>query len=97
MLTFISSRLSTIRRNAGGLSPTSSSGLTSMSGPLPAEVQQWEVQWENIVLERPIGRGSFGKVYLANWNATPVAVKILINAGAWLEAGSKQHSLCMRI
>ena len=83
MLTFISSRLDTLRnRNVASLSPSASSGVASVvSGPLPVDMQQWEVQWEQIQLERPIGRGSFGKVYLANWNATPVAVKILISAG----------------
>ena len=34
------------------------------SGSLLAEVQQWEVRWEDIQLEGAIGRGSFGKVSL---------------------------------
>jgi hypothetical protein len=49
MLSFISSRMGTTRQHSGILpSPTSSTGFTSASAPLPAEVQQWEVQWEHI-------------------------------------------------
>lgn len=49
MLSFISSRMGATRQHSGILpSPTSSTGFTSASAPLPAEVQQWEVQWEHI-------------------------------------------------
>jgi hypothetical protein len=30
--------------------------------PLHADVQQWAVQWNDIQIDRPIGRGSFGWV-----------------------------------
>ena len=50
--------------------------------PLRPEVQQWLVQWGDITPVRPIGRGSFGRVYLALWNETPVACKVLVSADA---------------
>ena len=59
------------------------------STPLRPEVQQWLVQWEELTPVRLIGRGSFGRVYLALWNETPIACKVLINA----DAESSQESL----
>lgn len=41
----------------------------------------WEVLWQDIRLRRRIGSGSFGRVYLAHFLATPVAVKVLISRG----------------
>jgi hypothetical protein len=48
---------------------------------LSADVAQWAVRWEQITMQQQIGEGSFGRVYLAYWNATPVAVKVLIQRG----------------
>ncbi|KAI3432711.1 hypothetical protein D9Q98_004254 [Chlorella vulgaris] len=39
--------------------------------------QAWQIRYEELRLEREIGRGSFGTVHLADWRATPVAVKQL--------------------
>lgn len=50
-------------------------------------MQQWEVQWEDLQVERAIGRGSYGRVYLASWASVPVAVKVLLGADD-LAAGS---------
>ena len=49
---------------AGGSGALGSPMGGSGSGSLLAEVQQWEVRWEDIQLEGAIGRGSFGKVSL---------------------------------
>jgi serine/threonine protein kinase len=38
-----------------------------------------QVQWKDLVIQRQIGEGSFGKVYLAKWRETTVAVKVLIS------------------
>ena len=38
---------------------------TSGSNSLAPDVQQWEVQWEDIRVVRPIGRGSFGRASVA--------------------------------
>ena len=51
------------------------------SGLLDADMQRWEVGWESIQIERPLGQGSFGWVYLGRWNETMVAVKVLISRG----------------
>lgn len=39
---------------------------------LSADVQQWQVDWRDIKLERVIGGGSFGRVYLGTWKETQV-------------------------
>ncbi|KAI3432701.1 hypothetical protein D9Q98_004244 [Chlorella vulgaris] len=39
--------------------------------------QAWQIRYEELQLELEIGRGSFGTVHLADWRATPVAVKQL--------------------
>lgn len=51
------------------------------SSNLRPEVQLWEVLWQDVTIEHPIGQGSFGNVYLGRWQQTPVAVKVLINRG----------------
>ncbi|KAL4422525.1 hypothetical protein ABPG75_008722 [Micractinium tetrahymenae] len=60
-------------------SPGSSFGKVARSG-LSADVQQWEVRWEDLRLDRLIGKGSFGRVYLAYLHESPVAAKLLMNA-----------------
>ncbi|KAL4423124.1 hypothetical protein ABPG77_004807 [Micractinium sp. CCAP 211/92] len=88
VLTLISTRLATRRQQpstATGLATLAASGRSSSAvsrttSALPEEVRQWAVDWEAIQLERLIGKGSYGRVYLATWNATPVAVKVLISA-----------------
>lgn len=85
LLSLISTRLAT-RQGHGAATPSTPTALspaTCGSGPLPssrrlqlpAAVQQWEVRWEELSVTRAIGRGSFGRVYLATWRETPVAVK----------------------
>ena len=64
---------------SGSSAPTTSPG--SATSALPPEVQQWEVAYSDIHFKTVIGRGSFGRVYLAQWRQTPVAVKILLSAG----------------
>lgn len=39
--------------------------------------QLWQVHMEEMQIQKQIGEGSFGKVYLAKWKETTVAVKIL--------------------
>lgn len=86
LLSLISTRLATRQdRRAAAPSnpaalPTSAPGDATAPGTwrlqLPAAVQQWEVRWEDLCVVRPVGRGSFGRVYLATWRETPVAVKV---------------------
>ena len=39
------------------------------------------MQWPELTILRLVGRGSFGAVYLADWNRTRVAVKVLVSNG----------------
>jgi serine/threonine protein kinase len=51
----------------------------SSSGHVDAQL--WAVNWGDLEITRQIGEGSFGKVYLAKWRETTVAVKVLSNTG----------------
>ncbi|GAB4822570.1 hypothetical protein N2152v2_009616 [Parachlorella kessleri] len=42
-------------------------------------LRMWIIDFDTLELQRQIGEGSFGRVYLATWQHTPVAVKILLN------------------
>ncbi|KAK9830425.1 hypothetical protein WJX72_011709 [[Myrmecia] bisecta] len=46
------------------------------SGRLMA-TELWQVNWRDLNIQKVIGEGSFGKVYLAKWRETTVAVKVL--------------------
>lgn len=87
MLSFISSQLA----SRPPLAPTSQPALlapgnTSGNGgnvaaELRTHLRLWEVQWEALAILRLLGRGSFGSVYLGEWQRTLVAVKVLISKG----------------
>lgn len=57
LLTHISTCLGAMRRGSG----TSAAGRSASPRQLPPDVAQWVMPWHQIVLRRPIGRGSFGK------------------------------------
>jgi serine/threonine protein kinase len=61
---------------------------------LRADVQQWEVQWGELQVDRPIGQGSFGWVYLAQWHQTSVACKILTKQGEVPAAAGVPSARC---
>lgn len=44
--------------------------------------REWELNFESLQILRPIGEGSFGRVYAATLAGEPVAVKILIDPSA---------------
>jgi serine/threonine protein kinase len=48
---------------------------------LPADVQQFTINFDDLVIDKQVGEGSFGRVYVATWHETRVAVKILILSG----------------
>lgn len=48
----------------------------------------WQIRFEDISFERPIGEGSWGRVYLAKWKETAVAVKVLLATGEGGNTGS---------
>lgn len=41
----------------------------------------WELNFADLQIEHPVGEGSWGRVYKATWHETPVAVKVLLDAG----------------
>lgn len=45
-------------------------------------LQEWMIPRESLTVTEPIGSGSFGNVYKAKWNATPVAVKEFMRSGS---------------
>ncbi|GAB4821009.1 hypothetical protein N2152v2_008055 [Parachlorella kessleri] len=42
-------------------------------------LRMWIIDFKALELQRQIGEGSYGRVYVASWQCTPVAVKILLN------------------
>ena len=49
------------------------------------DVSAYEISFDSLNMGRLVGEGSFGKVYLATWNETPVAVKVLVDATSALD------------
>jgi serine/threonine protein kinase len=71
-----------------------SSGRNSL---ISSEMRGWSVEYAELRMLKKIGEGSFGKVYLASWNESHVAVKVLIDksdasSGLWMSSLSA-HSL----
>ncbi|GLT57609.1 hypothetical protein SLA2020_305700 [Shorea laevis] len=50
-------------------------GNSEKINPMPREVAECEIQWEDLQIGERIGIGSYGEVYRADWNGTEVAVK----------------------
>ena len=57
-------------------------------GPL----QAWELDFNDIKLEKSIGAGSWGHVYKGNWKETSVAVKILLDTSSTQTASDTTQS-----
>ncbi len=57
-------------------SVSQSDSLVSKSS---TRLSSYDIDFASISLGREIGKGSFGKIYTATWNETPVAVKFLVN------------------
>ena len=99
LLSIIASHLSS--RQPGGqqaLQQAAGSGdSTAAAAQLGSSVQGWEVAWADIEVERLVGRGAFGMVYLGRWNELPVAVKVLVMKGecTWWH-GERVATLAMR-
>jgi hypothetical protein len=47
-----------------------------------AQTGPYEIQFGQLQVERPIGEGSFGRVYAGKFNNTPVAIKVLLEASS---------------
>ncbi|KAL4433813.1 hypothetical protein ABPG75_000254 [Micractinium tetrahymenae] len=94
LLEFISSRLSKrSAKSAGGRSAGGGSSISAAAsfkheasghadegcGPACSDVALLGVKWSDLKVERSIGSGSFGRVFLAKYCSTPVAVKVLVD------------------
>ncbi|KAI7844427.1 hypothetical protein COHA_002020 [Chlorella ohadii] len=68
----------------GGKMSQRSSGSAgrSQGGSSGTGVHTWEMGWADLQLQRVVGAGSFGRVYLASWGTVTVAVKVLLVPGA---------------
>lgn len=54
------------------VAPRPSGGSTSSPGLAGVDVRQWEVQFSDLVIQRGIGEGSYGRVRRADYNILPV-------------------------
>ncbi|KAG7668202.1 putative Serine/threonine-protein kinase CTR1 [Nannochloris sp. 'desiccata'] len=62
---------------AGALSTPQHRRSESRGSGLPMDVKMWTMNFQDLKIDKQIGEGSFGRVYFAWWNETPVAVKML--------------------
>jgi serine/threonine protein kinase len=44
-------------------------------GSSSASIKHTEISFNNLIIEKELGEGSYGKVYLGKWNYSPVALK----------------------
>ncbi|KAI7842172.1 hypothetical protein COHA_004194 [Chlorella ohadii] len=83
VLSYIASRLASGKPTSGltgsSQSPLIGAGSSGSAGSsnIPG-LAEWQVDWNNIKLERQIGRGAYGRVYSGHWSGIQVAVKVLI-------------------
>lgn len=43
-----------------------------------SDLSSWELNFQDLEIQQPIGEGSWGRVYMARWHETNVAVKVLL-------------------
>lgn len=80
-LSFVSSYLATCPPTTTLSQPTKLAPPGSGTVELNSNARMWEVPWSELSIMRRIGQGSFGTVYLGEWNQTQVAVKLLVGKG----------------
>lgn len=80
LMSYIQSTLATqsIQRGESGLSP---------------HLEPWQIIFSDLIVLKPIGEGSFGRVYKCKWNHTDVAVKILVDSGMEESSDERPFSL----
>ena len=61
------------------------SSMSQRQQQMAMDVKMWSVRFRDLDVSKQIGEGSFGRVYLAKWHETLVAVKVLLSSGVSLE------------
>ncbi|PRW32905.1 Prolyl 4-hydroxylase subunit alpha-2 isoform A [Chlorella sorokiniana] len=86
------------RRPPLGLVPSrrGSAMLSQRGSSTLVDLTPWEVKYSDLTILRPLGEGSYGKVYLASMRETLCAVKLLLStedAAAAVRSGESSISL----
>jgi hypothetical protein len=58
---------------------------------IPEFLMNLQFHWEELRVARALGNGACGKVYLARWNETPVAVKVLLDGSTFSAMDGPAH------
>ena len=61
-------------------------------GQIPDFLSNLQFRWGELKVARSLGSGAYGKVYLARWNETPVAVKVLLDGNGIAVMDGSGHS-----
>lgn len=60
------------------------SGRSNTSGgsgnKAAVDIRPWQLDFQDLVIEKAIGEGSFDRCYLANWHETKVVAKVLLDS-----------------
>lgn len=59
---------------------------------IPDFLSNLQFSWGELKVARSLGSGAYGKVYLARWNETPVAVKVLLDGHSIAMSDGSGHS-----
>lgn len=80
---------------AAGNSPRHGQQQSKGGSNLPMDVKMWTLNFRDLQLDKQIGEGSFGRVYLGWWNETPVAVKMLLGVTNNDEVDSNEAAMSL--
>jgi serine/threonine protein kinase len=92
-----SAALAAARRSGAfpGAGAGASGAAAALAAALPGDAARWLIDFSALALVRVVGEGAFGQVYLARWQETDVAVKVMssLSGGFGLGGGSGAAAL----